>query len=444
MKLKTLTLENFRGFKRFECDFQPGINVLVGLNGYGKTSLLDAISVAYGQFLSGFGTSKDRAIRDNDIHLGKIGSQDQGFTMEYQFPVRVEAEAYESSHNAFPITWSRTRNTLKSSGTKVPELLNISKHLQKLVQDGLNPKLPLIACYGTDRLWNQSFEPSSDQPNLSITSRLEGYRDWNKPSSGYKFFTSWLHQETMASFERSMLIQEQMNTGSLVNGNVHADRLLALKKALDIVLEPSGWSNVHYSPSAKQVVATHKEQGNVPISLLSDGVRNMIGMIADIARRAIQLNPTLGAHAISDVNGIVLVDEVDMHLHPQWQQLVLQNLAEAFPRIQFIVTTHSPQVLTTVKKEQILIIQEDKAINPIGNTYGEASNYVLNHVFNVNSRPPLDYSEILKEYLVIIDAGLGKTPEALTLRQKLEELMGIHHSDLLAADRTIKRKELLG
>ncbi|WP_028868706.1 AAA family ATPase [Psychromonas arctica] len=444
MKLQKLTLENFRGFKHFECEFQPGINVLVGLNGHGKTSILDAVSVAYGQFMSGFGTSTDRPIRDNDIHLGKTGSEDTGFTMECQFPVQVSAQAFNDYVDDFPTYWSRSRNTQKSKGSKVIELNQVAKRLQKLVQDGAHPTLPVIACYGTERLWNQSFDPAKNPPKLSKTSRLEGYRDWNKPTSSYKNFASWLHEETMASFERGMLQQEQRTRGSLIVGNIHADRLTSLQKALNIVLMPSGWSNIHYSATAKQVVATHKEQGNVPISLLSDGVRNMIGMIADIARRAIQLNPHMGTHAVQETQGIVLIDEVDMHLHPQWQQLVLKNLTEAFPKIQFIVTTHSPQVLTTVKKHQIIILQRDHVTSPIGNTYGEPSNYVLNQVLGVDSRPPLDHSKLLQEYLVLIESGLGKEKEAVEMREILKEMIGESHSDLMAADRAIQRKDILG
>lgn len=433
MKLKTLTLENFRGFKRFECDFQPGINVLVGLNGYGKTSLLDAISVAYGQFLSGFGASTDRAIRDNDIHLGKIGSQDQGFTMEYQFPVQVSAQAYNDYVDDFPSEWSRSRNTLKSTGTKVSELINVAKRLQKIVQDGAHPTLPVIAVYGTERLWNQSFDPSSESPKLSKTSRLEGYRDWDKPASSYRTFASWLHQETMASFERGMQQQEQRMSGNLVKGNIHADRLTSLQKALNIILEPSGWSNVHYSATAKQVVATHKEQGNVPISLLSDGVRNMIGMIADIARRAIQLNPHMGIHAVQDSHGIVLIDEVDMHLHPQWQRTILESLKRAFPKIQFIVTTHSPLVISDSKGIHVSLLDNPEKATPVPDLYGQDANSVLLDIMDTDVRN----AEVNAQIGDLLDAIHESNIE--TAKQLLADLQ----ADLPAGNLELSKAKLL-
>ncbi|MEZ9540465.1 AAA family ATPase [Vibrio sp. 10N.286.48.C11] len=433
MKLKTLTLKNFRGFKRFECDFQPGINVLVGLNGYGKTSLLDAISVAYGQFLSGFGTSTDRAIRDNDIHLGKIGSQDQGFTMEYQFPVQVSAQAYNDYVDDFPSEWSRSRNTLKSTGTKVSGLSKVAERLQKIVQDGAHPTLPVIAVYGTERLWNQSFDPSNESPKLSKTSRLEGYRDWDKPVSSYKTFASWLHQETMASFERGMQQQEQRMSGGPVKGNIHADRLTSLQKALNIILEPSGWSNVHYSATAKQVVATHKEQGNVPISLLSDGVRNMIGMIADIARRAIQLNPHMGTHAVQDSLGIVLIDEVDMHLHPQWQRTILESLKRAFPKIQFIVTTHSPLVISDSKGIHVSLLNNPEKATPVPELYGQDANSVLLDIMDTDVRN----AEVNTKIGDLLDAIHDSNIE--TAKQLLADLQ----ADLPAGNLELSKAKLL-
>ncbi|MGR3072724.1 AAA family ATPase [Vibrio vulnificus] len=439
MKIKALTLKNFRGFKEFECTFKPGINVLVGLNGFGKSSLLDAITVAYGQFMSGFGTSTDRAIRDNDIHLGKIASGEHGFTMESQFPVVVSAQSFGDYVDDFPIEWSRARNTQKSTGTKVSELVNVAKRLEKIVQDGAQPHLPVIACYGTDRLWNQSFDTSSDMPKLGKMSRLEGYRDWDKPSSGYKTFANWLYQETMASFEQSMKQQQQRMAGNLVSGNVHEAHLTALQKAINAVLEPSGWSNVHYSATEKQVVATHEVQGNVPISLLSDGVRNMIGMVADIARRAIQLNPHEGDHVIREAHGIVLIDEVDMHLHPQWQRHILGGLQKAFPNIQFIVTTHSPLVISDIKNVHVNLLDNPEKATQVPDLYGQDANSVLLEIMNTDIRN----AEVNEQLGDLLDAiHQGDLNKAKSIVATLEQELPNANLELAKAKLLLRKKEL--
>ncbi|WED24354.1 AAA family ATPase [Vibrio sp. JC009] len=312
-------------------------------------------------------------------------------------------------------------------------------YLQKLVQEGANPELPLIASYGTDRLWNQSYDPSVELPDLAKTSRLEGYRDWNKPLSGYKVFANWLHQETMASYERAMQIQEQTVRGNLVKGNIHAERLSALQEALDIVLKPSGWSNVHYSATAKQVVATHETQGNVPIALLSDGVRNMIGMVADIARRAIQLNPHLGTNAVSDVEGIVLIDEVDMHLHPQWQRTILGSLRTAFPFIQFIVTTHSPLVISDSKDIHVNLLDSPEKATSLPELYGQDANSILLDVMDTDIRA----AEINVKLNDLLDAiHESDIPKARELIDELEAELPAANIELSKAKLMLRKKEL--
>lgn len=463
MKIKTLKLKNFRAFKYFKCDFGTGINVLVGLNGFGKTSILDAIAIGYGQFVGGFETSKDRGILNSDIRLAKhnIGSGEVyagaefavagQFSMEHQFPVEVQVMTHDTHDYYFPNDWLRTRNTLKGRTTQVKELKTIALNLQKAVQNNEKVTLPLLSYYGTGRLWKEKRLTERKNPAQKKNSRLNGYLDCLDPESTYSAFAQWLRIETIADYERKMKIIEQSGLeGALVQGTTLRGKLLkAITNAVNTVLAPSGWCNIRYSATAEEVVATHQDQGDVPVSYLSDGVRNMLGMVADIAYRAVRLNPHLEENAVKGTVGIVLIDEVDMHLHPQWQQLVLQNLSEAFPSLQFIVTTHSPQVLSTVRQEQILVLPniaagESEALPPIGETFGKPSNYVLMQTLNVNARPPLRQVALFEEYMQLINSGLGKGEQAIIKRQQLEELLGKEDDDLQHADRVLKRKELLG
>ncbi|MFO7750300.1 MAG: AAA family ATPase, partial [Desulfobacteraceae bacterium] len=160
-------------------------------------------------------------------------------------------------------------------------------------------------------------------------------------------FADWLRLETMIEYEQHL---QAIEKGESAAGLTPGKLLQAIQKAVNAVMAPSGWINIRYSASAQEVVAEHPEHGILPVSILSDGIRNMIGLLADIAYRAVRLNPHLGENAVIRTPGMVLIDEMDMHLHPEWQQLVLQDLTRAFPGIQFIVTTHSPQVISTVKK----------------------------------------------------------------------------------------------
>ena len=457
MKIRKITLQNYRAFKHFECEFEPDLNVLVGLNGQGKTSILDAVAVAYGQFVGGFGTGKDKGVLNGDIHLAKlIGDSDDlddatsmNFTMEYQLPVKVCVDAYKSEYFDCPLYWERSLNTLKSRTTQVKKLKAFANRLQKDVQDNTQVLLPLISYYGTGRLWAQKRLSEKNNPQNKKDSRLDGYQNCLDPESSYNAFSSWLRKETIADFERKMQIIEQSGLeGAMVSGKTIRSRLLsAITNAINVVLSPSGWFNLRYSASSQQIIASHIEQGDVPVSLLSDGVRNMIGMVADIAYRAVRLNPYLHENAVIETPGVVLIDEVDMHLHPEWQQLILQSLTKAFPKLQFIVTTHSPQVLTTVKREKIRLLTSTNgkglASLPIGFTYAEASNDLLERVMNVDSKPPLPEVKLYRRYMQLVDSGHYKSEEALEYRQELEQAFGLEHEYLLKADRSIRRQEFL-
>ncbi|MBL0710321.1 MAG: AAA family ATPase [Colwellia sp.] len=453
MKIKKLKLENFRAFKSFECDFEPDINVLVGLNGQGKTSILEAIAIAYGQFVGGFGTGKDKNISTSDVRLAKTmlsmgnslsgteNSNMEGYSMELQFPTIINVKSFSDQDSEFPSEWQRSRNTLKGGTTKVKDLNNNAKKLQKMVQDGTFVPLPLFVYYDTNRLWNDSFSPATKIPTKK-SSRLDGYDDWFKPHSNYKVFSQWLYQETIASFERKMHISEMStaDNSGLTFGNRHQKSLNAVTNAVNTVLSPSGWSSLRYSATEKQIVATHEKQGDVPIFMLSDGIRNMIAMVADIAYRAVKLNFYLGERAVLDTTGIVLIDEVDMHLHPSWQRSILQSLTMAFPKIQFIVTTHSPLVISDIKGINVCLLSDSKKATKLPELYGEDANTVLLEIMDTdirNTEINIKLNDLLD---AVHDSNIDKAKELLSI---LETELPVTNIELSKARLLLRKKELL-
>lgn len=427
MKIKKLKLKNFRAFASFEGEFQKDINVLIGLNGHGKTSLLDAISVAYGQFFTAIGTAVDRGINDSEIHLKKFRLDDT-YTMEHQFDVEVECECFGSSKYEFPGHWMRKRTSIKGRTTQVKELKDIGKALQNEVQNNSNVPLPVFGFYGTGRLWKQKSLSSKKVESLSSSSRLEGYRNCMDPESSYSAFAKWLKDETIADYERRLSIIERsgFNANSVISGNSVRGRLLkALENAVNSVLEPSGWTNIRYSATIGDIVASHHEQGDIPVSSLSDGVRNMIGLVSDIAYRCIRLNPQLESDATLETEGVVLIDEVDMHLHPQWQLNVVNSLRKAFPNIQFIVTTHSPQVIGGVSPKNISLIRKqgnDYFLVSPKQAYGLSSNDILDEIMSQSSqKTSLSRNEHVETRLREIQ-NLIEDKEYETAERKIEAL----------------------
>ncbi|NJO00766.1 MAG: AAA family ATPase [Bacteroidia bacterium] len=154
-------------------------------------------------------------------------------------------------------------------------------------------------------------------------------------------------------------------------------------------------------------------------------------MVADIAFRCAVLNPHFREEAARLTTGIVLVDELDLHLHPSWQKKVVSHLKSTFPKIQFIVTTHSPLILSTVQ-DRIITIEKGKAYYP-SIIYGRTANDVLKTVMETAERLE-SVQEKLDAYFELIELGEGHSQEALHLREELNQSIGNDDPDLVRAD----------
>jgi predicted ATP-binding protein involved in virulence len=175
-----------------------------------------------------------------------------------------------------------------------------------------------------------------------------------------------------------------------------------------------------------------------------------LGLVMDLARRMAQANSSLSAgghHIVNplDLPAIVLIDEVDLHLHPKWQQIILTDLMRTFSSVQFIVTTHSPQVLSTVRRENIRVISQDVAgkalaVPPIAMTYGEPSGDVMHSVMQVDPQPPVIEREALQRLTEWVDQGQFGTADARRLQQELTTKLGEQHPQLQRLQRSIRRQ----
>ena len=189
------------------------------------------------------------------------------------------------------------------------------------------------------------------------------------------------------------------------------------------------------------------ETQTLELEQLSGGYRIVLALAADLARRMAQGNPHLDDPLQSEA--IVLIDEVDLHLHPSWQQRVLPDLTRTFPNSQFIVSTHSPQVLTTVKAEHIVELYRagDNIVaeGASAPTYGAPAGDLLAAVMRVNERPPNNgFVTILGDYMELVRSGKGESEPALKLRRKLDDLSpqdpGLDRADLeMRRQKVLKR-----
>jgi predicted ATP-binding protein involved in virulence len=241
----------------------------------------------------------------------------------------------------------------------------------------------------------------------------DGYYNGLKATSNNKFFTKW--------FEKEEIVVLQQRKDSI--------GLQVVRQAVGSCIE--GCQNMYYDYNRRELVLEFTDGRKMPFQYLSDGVRNMLAMVADVAFRCVLLNPHFRQEAAKLSKGIVLIDELDLHLHPGWQASVVQNLKATFPNLQFITTTHSPLILSTAQ-DRVITIEGGQAYNTV-KTFGRTANDILKNAMQVPDRPAFVQS-LLDDYFELIDAQEGDSTDAHRIRTELETLIGKDDPELARAD----------
>lgn len=437
LRIDKLIVDSYRCFNHLEITFDKQLTVLVASNGKGKTAILDAIAVAFGTFVNATGYAKGAVFHREDVRLIRA-RETQSKEMEAQYPLTLECTGLIQNEQ---VSWNREFRTPKSATTTkdTKPLIEYGKSFINSVFDENKSIFPVISYYGTGRLW--ATKKLTKNKKKYSTSRLSGYIDALDPQSSYKAFAEWFEYVCKSEFET---IMEAHESSHVLTENEFSKMKQAVQRAVNTVISHvSGWSNITYRQKADTIVAMHEREGEIPVAQLSDGIRSVIGLVADIAYRAIKLNPHLEENAVEQTPGLILIDEVDMHLHPAWQQTILSDLIKAFPLMQFVVTTHSPQVLTTAKREQIRLVNGKEVFLPPTHTWGEQSSTLLADIMGVSPWPPLEIVEKRKHYQRLVEDKEYDSPVAQQLRNELEANYGSNHEFFLQADLLIRRYEAL-
>ena len=461
-RIDQVSVQGFRCFDRLDLQLDPSLTVLVANNGEGKTALLEALCVTLGPYVSAFDEGKDYPIALSDIRLLRSTPEDN--TMEMvESGARVEARGVMGQGaGAGPemhpgdCAWRRERRGGKSTTTRkdARALSDYGKALQARVRQEASAGaardsavvLPVVAYYDTGRLWH--VRRRSRQ--LKRTSRMVGYARCLEAGTDYQLLADWLRYWSINSWRQRI---EAEQAGRRYQPGFFEDALGVVREAVDRCLgQATGWYGVDYSAARDDLVAQHPDHGELPVAMLSDGIRSMFALVADIAFRMVKLNPGLGQQAAGATPGVVLIDEIDMHLHPAWQQQVVEMLQAAFPRVQFVVTTHSPQVLTTVDCQHIRVLESIHETEtggtriglrtPDTQSRGAPSPDALRHVMGVDPRPDVEEVRKLDRYQYLVESNGAESEEAQALRQELVAHFGAHHPLIYECDNLLRRKQL--
>lgn len=410
-----LVLENFRRYEHLTIDLSRDVTLLIGENGSGKTAVLDAIAVMLSLPVKELG-GDPRGFKVEDARLtpDDLDSARRTATIEPSFPVHgwIEAVLEENSYS-WETKLSSARGRTTRTGSDAQDFArDLSRSALEMSEHGeIHPILPVIASYGVDRLLT-----TGKAKNSHGTSRLATYETALDARSDLKRsspFVSSLFQQVLAA----QAYGDEYPTAA-------RRQFEAIERACTIVLEPVGWSRLRWNPLIDGLTLFHPDHGTLPLDRMAAGTRIAAGLTIDLASRMARANPGLGAaELLTQTPGIVLVDEIDLHLHPIWQQRIVPSLREAFPRVQFILTTHSPQVISTVEPENIRILTERGIVIP-EHSIGLRSNVVLQKLQGVDPAPAVPVRKQLDEYLDLVDAGEGHGQLAHKLRADLDRSMG--------------------
>jgi predicted ATP-binding protein involved in virulence len=369
MRIDELTITNFYGFDRRTFNFHPQFTLFAGDNATGKTATLDALAIALGSWFIGLhGPERSPGIDLDDVRTSAYTHLD-AWTFEKQFPARIECSGLVLGHQ---IGWARE---LKHAGGRTTTsdakaIIEAAADAERRVRAGEDITLPLICAYGTERLWFEKahYAPKEDVPHgRRKPSRLDGYRDSFDFTIQETALVSWIRDQTTASLQ----LQRDTIALSLV------------KRAITACVENA--VSIYYDGRYEDLVVSTAGSGPQLLSNLSDGQRILLTLVGDLAKRIAVLNPHLAHEGLLRTQGVVTIDELDLHLHPKWQRRIIHDLKNTFPSLQFIATTHSPQLIGEARPEEIRLLDGGQTTTP-PRSFGIDSSRVLEEVMSTPSR----------------------------------------------------------
>lgn len=380
-----LHLAQYRCFETLDLTLEPDLTVLFAENGGGKTAVLTALAVGLTAFQSGTprGLKLDPRRDPRQVTLDERGRREPAGPCTLAWTADVGTQT--------GISWSSSVNP--ASNRKSTDHRPVLDAMEQVRVPGA--RWPLLACYGVDRMGRGK---ASTKPAPSRPDRWEGYADSLNAAQDDSALLTWLLEEILADTVRR---QEG-----------EAERFLASAVMDTLARATPGLERAWYDPRERSPVVRFQTGEVVPWQELSDGFHIYLALVADIARRAVMLNGQGGGEAPALVEGVVLIDEIDLHLHPRWQRVALDGLSKVFPQIQFIVTTHSPQVLSSAENRQVRHLVGGKIQEHGVFVEGRDSNAILREQMGTDDRDA-EGQAMLRALHDAIDRGAKDQAESL-------------------------------
>ncbi len=356
MKIKYIKIENFRGIHSFECNSLSNINVFAGVNGAGKTTVLNAVKILLSWLVARIRNPKGKGlpVRNEDITFGKPYC-----FLKIALDNGVEWQIYKQ------------RSSVRTATLHKTDFSGFKAYSDSLAELSHSSEIPLIIAYGVNRIVN---ETPARVRKTNMHSPLDALSVSMDNSVNFHDFFIWYRE--MEDIENENL----RNVGNLVLDN----RLQAVRRAISSV--SSDYSDFRVKRTSPMGFTIKKNDQKINFNELSDGEKAYLTLVMDIARKLSMTHPYTAEPLNAD--GVVLIDEIDLHLHPSWQREVITKLRNTFPNCQFLLTTHSPHIVSSVNMydgDALFAIAGGQVQRILTNLYGLESDAILSEAFNMQS-----------------------------------------------------------
>jgi len=420
MEVSKLSLEQYRGIRKIDITFHPRLNIFTGVNGVGKSSILDGLALMLSQCRSLTTDRIDADTKDinnnSDCFEGSLTcSQGNGWF--------ILSKLNYSAHSLSSRYFENKTANFEHMEEQGP-LASLLKAIENSTD--LSLSFPIVAYYPTNRAIIdvperiRGFTPATNQLD-ALDGALWSNIDFRSFIARFRESENVIHSNNDSQV--SLLSEADSNRSGLFKFKEwHKRQVSAIRAAIEFVI-PS-FKNLHVEQRPFNVTI---EKGAKKLSILqlSDGEKCLVALLGDLAQRLSIANP--GLKNPLEGEGIVLIDEIDLHLHPSWQRMVISKLLEIFPNCQFIVTTHSPQVLGEVAPESVHLLYENEGMishRQPAQTKGLDSSELLFELMETDARNP-DITNRLNKIFELIDEG-----NFIESQRLLSELKQITHGPI--------------
>lgn len=409
MIIKTLSYVNYRGLKTGSIEFDPRLTVVVGKNGSGKSSVLQAVTTAVSWIIARIKSEKGIGQYIDEL---SVTNGHQNAQIIAGFDEFGEVTIPNKAKNGVPKRFSIDLNGLRSYSNTIREQLGAT---------GMKCSVPVFAYYGVKRaVIDIPLRIRNSEEHM-----LETYKDCLNGAAKFRDFFMWFRNQE--DLENEIRLDRE--------GDYSSRELGAFRRAMQSFMPEYTNVRVRRKPLRMTV---RKDEDELNVAQLSDGEKIYLALIGDLCRRLVLANPTLEDPLKG--RGIVLIDEIDLHLHPKWQGEIAQRLTKVFENLQFIITTHSSQVINRVATDKLRLLGNGK-VYMADYGYGMPTDVVLKDIMGVDCEQPNEVVEAINNVYKAIAEGEAERAQQYLTRL---EIMVPSHPELTRIRRIVERNARRG